>query len=1221
MKDYKLPSILLTILLTAMLMIVTFQPVRSGTDDGIETASAVPERTRSGIEFRDPEYVINASQYDFPIDLSDVESLQQILYYYPINESQEEYLRNHGFVNLGKTGISGGNGNYDLVNLYKNLKEYGFAPYVTTDAMLHVYHIFFDELLKNIEEDHFINALTNMTLKLINATEIQYKSVSPNTMDMIHTYEADSVYGPVSYTITETISLKKACLKNLAYLYVPLSILAPNVSIPAAVKEDVLAELELIEANEGFDASPIFDKSDVHWMLNYVEDYSQYTARGHYTRSEQLARYFKAMMWYGRMAFRTKSAMETVQAVMLADAMQSRTADTWNGIYQVTSFFVGKSDDLTPIDYKVLTSHVFGAPGSTYSGLLDKTKIRLYMDKVNELRKPRICSAYVRADLEDIVNATMGLKLMGQRLVPDSYMFQNLVFPSVLEYEGTGTPFTMSEIVGWGDGKGFPRGLEAMAILGSDMAEDYLIRDGDVEYDRYDHQYGKLKAEFSNINKTTWESNLYWGWLYALDSLNEDFTESRYPSYMRNRGYLAEKLNTNLGSWTELRHDTILYAKQSYTPTCGISEIIGYVEPIPDLYSRLRDLTNSTKENLEEFGMISNDTAENLDAFSDLLGRLQDFSERELNNIPLNSSEYESIKRFGWELEKILKDIPDDAGDSRLIADVHTDANRDPADGEIGKVLEEAVGNFDMILVIWNDTANSENGSLRASVGPIFSYYEFKHPMSDRLTDEKWRQILEEGTDVPEQFDWQDYPLDYPDLVDVADYYDLWVSTEEIYFSEGEDDTDIVMVQTLVHNRNMGDRDAEVTLYLDSIDESSVIKTFDITAPGHGASLIGADWNVTGMDKGIHRIFVNVSTNDDNDYRPQNNLAMGFVDLTNVSGQNPDWDGDGVVNIFDDFPFDPAASLDTDGDGYPDEWNPGMDQDDSTTGLSLDAFPYDPLEWMDSDLDGVGDNSDAFPLDPNEWRDTDGDGIGDNSDMFPGDPLEWIDTDGDGIGDNSDAFPNDPSEWADRDGDGVGDNSDMFPDDPKAWIDSDLDGYHDGIDEFPFDPHEWIDSDGDGVGDNSDGFPNDPLEWIDSDGDGVGDNSDSFPNDPLEWIDSDGDGVGDNSDAFPDDPDRWDSIGTVEDVDNGDKLAILAVAVLIVVMILVILTFVIRQRIGGGGERLSRYWDDVVNDRVQEEGLLEDGEFQRLLRDRYERDDISHETYREIMSTHVGDEY
>ncbi len=66
-----------------------------------------------------------------------------------------------------------------------------------------------------------------------------------------------------------------------------------------------------------------------------------------------------------------------------------------------------------------------------------------------------------------------------------------------------------------------------------------------------------------------------------------------------------------------------------------------------------------------------------------------------------------------------------------------------------------------------------------------------------------------------------------------------------------------------------------------------------------------------------------------------------------------DTDGDGVANASDAFPLDVAASVDTDEDGYPDAWNPGRSQADSTTGLSLDSYPTDDACWLPAHGDGV----------------------------------------------------------------------------------------------------------------------------------------------------------------------------------------------------------------------------------------------------------------------------
>jgi hypothetical protein len=119
-----------------------------------------------------------------------------------------------------------------------------------------------------------------------------------------------------------------------------------------------------------------------------------------------------------------------------------------------------------------------------------------------------------------------------------------------------------------------------------------------------------------------------------------------------------------------------------------------------------------------------------------------------------------------------------------------------------------------------------------------------------------------------------------------------------------------------------------------------------------------------------------------------NELVMKLAD---------DTDGDLVSDDDDAFPDDPAASIDSDGDGAPDEWSAyARDDEIDASDLQLDAYPFDPAASVDSDSDGS----------PDEWNEDATDADIEASelvlDLFPSDPNESLDTDTDGLGNNAD---------------------------------------------------------------------------------------------------------------------------------------------------------------------------------------------------------------------------
>ena len=709
---------------------------------------------------------VNASvpSYPLPLNLSTVSNIEDITKLW-LNKTEEELLGTNGFVILDYGQKD------DIVAPYKHMKDRGIPIFVTTDTLLHLYHIQFNEMLKGIEEREFFDALVDMSNAMLNQSVRDYEN----------------------FTDPE---LKESARRNVAYFAVALNLLQTptegyngsedikviNFSIPDYVIEDANKELENITQHDGFHPSAIFNSNPnciCDYPCCYCEDYSQYVPRGHYTRSEQLKRYFNAMMWYGRIAFMLKGCngddaliseqdanRSTIQAALIASelpdvAVNNSTAqEIWDRIYSVTAFFVGTADDLTPYEYRDAQNIVFGTAYNA-SDLSDEDKLLELKVELAKLRSPEIyggsgiCVVYppiTEEKLYKCLNETKGMRFMGQRFVPDSYMFQQLVSPAVGLYVGNGTPFTMCDTAA-GPARCFPRGLDIMAVLGSERAGDILIEEGDTEYEglnlntSYEKQLNELKSNFTTFNSADWNRNLYWSWLYTLKPLLTEFGDG-YPTFMNTKAWQEKELQTALASWTELRHDTILYGKQSYTPSLkGMppepKPVVGYVEPVPEFYARLLALTEMTEKGLVDLDVLNETEKDRLHNLGLIIERLMNISVAELENEALTEYDYKFIMDFGEYLDYVVAGVNAKGKETTIVADVHTDDNTE-------LVLEEGVGYVDLILVAYI----VPDGRIILGAGPVFSYYEFKHPMDDRLTDDKWKEMLKE--EPPEKPGWVD---------------------------------------------------------------------------------------------------------------------------------------------------------------------------------------------------------------------------------------------------------------------------------------------------------------------------------------------------------------------------------------------------------------------------------------------------------------------------------
>ena len=616
--------------------------------------------------------------------------------------------------------------------------RYDFTPsFITTDSILHNYHLIFDYLLRRLEEERLSPALKRLNESMLSEAVAQY----------------DYLRGT---------KWENAAKRNVGFFAVGSKLLNPSTVVPQIVANEVNQELSLIGAHQGIAESPVMNMGNNKPATIETpqgplpleaakEDYSQYIPRGHYTQSSQLKNYFKAMTWYGRLTFRVKNEDEMRSALLITLSLnKAKNQNIWEAIYQPINFFVGKADDVNYYQFKKLLSRVYGPEITLQSIANDKNRFSLFINQAYSLKPPRLNSIPIfQASFQNEKEKEIrGFRFMGQRFTIDANIFQQLIYRNVGDKSKPCQEYKPTETGCLSGARCLPKGLDIPAALGSNEAEKILREMGETKYACYSENMTKLRKYISGLSDETWTQNLYWSWLYQLLPLLKEKPES-YPVFMQSSAWRKKNLNTFLGSWTELKHDTILYTKQVYAELGGGGkperrDDRGYVEPEPDVYARLITLLGMTKKMLKQQNLLPTGIEDNLGKMERLTTSLKLIAEKELNGKELTEQDHELIRSYGGQLEhfwiEVNKDNPQyqktekelflQQNPAALVADVATNPN--------GQVLEEGVGKIFLIYVIV-----PINNKLRLTKGGVYSYYEFKQPMANRLTDRKWQQLLE----------------------------------------------------------------------------------------------------------------------------------------------------------------------------------------------------------------------------------------------------------------------------------------------------------------------------------------------------------------------------------------------------------------------------------------------------------------------------------------------
>ena len=550
--------------------------------------------------------------------------------------------------------------------------QYTFSnSFVTTDSVLHLYNIIYLGLLENMEANGLRAKLLAMTEGLLE-------------------------------TALDDLDEDPASIRNAALFYTGLRLLGKDADVPAEVKEISDAEMKNIEG----------ESMAISNITGGQVDYSMFKVRGNYTKSEDLKSYFRANMLYSQNFFQfldpaNEPNEEAIRPAILLSRLlviDEKAADLWKEIYEPISFMVESTEDLTPLKLAEILYDVTGDDKFDKEKVTSDIVVKKVADVLKSMEGPKI-------------NPRKGMQmaLLPQRAVVDNIWLQGLIDDS---------PASMRPVAS---------GVDVMAVMGNDLA--YRISstsEKNLKWDEFLDRLETIKTQVTSRTDEEKRSNIYRTWLWTLEGFNKDDLTG-YPTFMQNEKWAYKDLNTALSSWSQLKHNTILYSKQFGAEMGGYEPIPThhYVEPNVEVYQRLIWMTDYTIENAEAYGILDENKKKTLEDYKDLLEFLSAVSEKELREEAISQAENDRLEAIGGEMENIFVGfftppeeedefyISPSERETQNIADIQRVGSNAVGEPE-GSFLEVGSGAFSMIYVIYRI-----NGQYYLGKGAVFNYYEF----------------------------------------------------------------------------------------------------------------------------------------------------------------------------------------------------------------------------------------------------------------------------------------------------------------------------------------------------------------------------------------------------------------------------------------------------------------------------------------------------------------
>ena len=613
---------------------------------------------------------------------------------------------------------------------------------VTSDLLLHVYHRVFDNSLKYYEETTARPMLTKLSQALFEKF-ITLAKQTPDTQ-LKKNYELLAAYRSIPYSIlipndelinkittNENTNSDPQNSTDLTDEQVQNLIINKQKwllsKLPSEYQKSVQDTMdEVLNATNTEGENILLETFSTgmignFWMFNGLKfDYTQFKPRAHYTTDSLLKTYFIAMKRLMREKLFFADKKVATASLIMVNNIKNNDLTEFTTFYNFIQKLIGEDDDVNISDIqKFITDQGWTGDNAIIQWVNDTVQ-----KKLMTLRPQRIMSVSYTTATEGAVteqqakDTTAGFVFFGEKFTIDSRFFDQFT---------AGSAEKESEYK--------PRVQSALMVADNLLNIPVTQRFAKLWLEKNQSQFEISPAQMTGYNRVKWEvsqnkilttfnfgTTVYHTWLNMLATL---FISggNNVPYFMEDLVYQNKLLNTYLGSYTELKHDTLLYVKQAYAELGGggdgpCSQAVEppalpvpkwYVEPNIDLIDQIITLAQETNT------FFSGTQYQQLITYLTFVKKIaiaqtqnQKISDEDFDTLRLSENTLTDIttptKLFGQPLQKEKR--------WSIIADIFTSGKYGP--------LYEAVGRPYMLAIMINDV----NGA-RIVLWPIFSHYEF----------------------------------------------------------------------------------------------------------------------------------------------------------------------------------------------------------------------------------------------------------------------------------------------------------------------------------------------------------------------------------------------------------------------------------------------------------------------------------------------------------------